>query len=50
VTLNNCSADFKPGEAHLESKSKQSNALSSRNNDKGEYKADGVAKLYGIKK
>ncbi|KAI7900366.1 uncharacterized protein BX663DRAFT_532465 [Cokeromyces recurvatus] len=50
VTLNDCLANFKPGEAHLESMSRQLNALDSRNNDKGEYKADGIIKLYRMKK
>ncbi|KAI7897513.1 uncharacterized protein BX663DRAFT_533809 [Cokeromyces recurvatus] len=50
VTLKNCLADFKPREAHLESMSRQLNALGSRNNNKGEYKADGIIKLYGMKK
>jgi hypothetical protein len=47
--VHDCKADFKPEEAFLQSMTTQLKALGLQNNDKSQYKADGLIKLYGIK-
>ncbi|KAG1449113.1 hypothetical protein G6F46_001409 [Rhizopus delemar] len=45
-----CKADFIHGEVYLDSMTKQLKSLGCYINDKFQYKADGLIKLYGIKK
>lgn len=45
-----CKADFIHGEAYLDSMTKQLKSLGCYINDKFQYKADSLIKLYGIKK
>ncbi|KAL9537076.1 hypothetical protein MBANPS3_012106 [Mucor bainieri] len=49
VTSHSCGADFKRGEANLIAMSKQLIALGLKVDDKSQYKADGLIKLYQIK-
>ncbi|KAL9551135.1 hypothetical protein PS6_005149 [Mucor atramentarius] len=50
VQPHSCKADFKVGETCLQSMSRQLKALGLETNDKNQYKADGLIKLYGFKK
>jgi hypothetical protein len=47
--VDECKTDFKDGEAQLESMTQQLKASGLYKNDKFQYKADGLVKMYGVK-
>ncbi|KAG1449688.1 hypothetical protein G6F55_010053 [Rhizopus delemar] len=49
VEVNECKTDFKDGEAQLESMTQQLKASGLYKDNKFQYKADGLIKMYGVK-